>query len=246
MIQFHNQTFRFQIDSSMIPETLPNILPARRLPVNGSTGGMTASAKWDVLVDGKIHNGLDTAAVQDLIRSNRLAADSMIRAAGGAWRKVLDFPELVPVVAPHVAETRRAQHQEYAYWKGLVVATPLAATAAAWANIYNPFIENWGQFAEALVPVLVEYLVLFVGATVFINWYHHHLLRQGNHWGFWRYSRAGAIGVVLGILMFLIGCPPYLPFLPILSEILSAELLIIAIVMVFRLVFEKKFKVENA
>ena len=61
-----------------------------------------------------------------------------------------------------------------------------------------------------------------------------------------QFDRAGAIGVVLGILMILIGCPPYLPFLPILSEILSAELLIIAIVMVFRLVFEKKFKVENA
>jgi len=230
----------------MIPETLPNILPHWRLPVNGSTGGMTASARWDVLVDGKIHQGLDTAAVMGMIRSNRLAADSMIRAAGGAWRKVLDFPELVPVVATHVAETRRAQHQEYAYWKGLVVATPLAAAAAAWANIYDPLLENWSQYAEALVPVLIKYLVLFVGATVFINWYHHYLLRQDNRWGFWRYSRAGAIGVVLGILMILIGCPPYLPFLPILSEILSAELLIIAIVMVFRLVFEKKFKVENA
>jgi hypothetical protein len=214
--------------------------------MNQPTRGGAEAALWDVLVDGKIHSGLDTAAVQALIRSNRLAADSLIRAAGGAWRKVLDFPELVPVVATHVEETRRAQHQEYAYWKGLVVATPLSAAAGAWATIYDPFLENWSQYAEALAVVLIKYLVLFVGATAFINWYHHHLLRQGNRWGFWRYSRAGVVGVVLGVLMFVLGCPPYLPFLPILSEILCAELLIIAIVMVFRLAFEKKFKVENA
>ncbi len=122
----------------------------------------------------------------------------MTGAAGGAWRKVLDFPELVPVVTTHVGGNPPGTAPGIRLLEGPGgSATPLAATAAAWANIYNPFIENWGQFAEALVPVLVEYLVLFVGATVFINWYHHHLLRQGNHWGFWRYSRAGAIGVVL-------------------------------------------------
>jgi hypothetical protein len=212
-----------------------------------TTVSTAGGRKWDVLVEGRIQSALETADVHALIGSRRLVADSMVRPAGSAeWRRLDQFPDLAVVFGTHQEEARKARYQEYAYWKCVVVAAPIAVACAMWANIFNPFLENWAQYFSLLPSVLIRYLVLVVGAAVFMNWYHHRLVQRGFHWGFWRYSRAGVVGAVVGALMFISGTPPFLPLLPILGEMICAELMILAMVMFFRLLFEKGFKADPA
>ena len=202
---------------------------------------------WDALVEGRIQNGLKTEVVHQLIHSNRLAADSMVRPAGAAeWRRLDEFPELAAAFEDHREDVRQARRQEYAYWKCVVLAVPIATVCAMWANIYDPTVETWAQYSDVLVGILIRYLVLVVGAAVFMNWYHHRLVNRGFHWGFWRYSRAGAVGAVVGVLMFLSGTPPFLPFLPIVGHILCGMIMILVLVTAFRLLFERGFKADPA
>ncbi len=200
---------------------------------------------WDALVNGRIQSRLNTAEVHRLIRSNQLAADSMVRPAGAAqWRRLDEFPDLAAALESHREESHQARQQEYAYWKCVVLAVPIAVGCAMWANIYDPFLETWVQYGKALISVLIRYLVLVVGAAVFMNWYHHRLVQRGFHWGFWRYSRAGAVGAVVGGLMLLSGTPPFLPFLPIVGHILCGIVMIVVLVTAFRLLFERGFKAD--
>jgi hypothetical protein len=206
----------------------------------------SGESSWDVLAGGRINSGLDIRTVREMVLKRRIDQDDMVRKDGGEWKRISDFPELATLLTERKVETRRQLTREYSYLKVLAVAVPVSAVCALPAPIYDPFIETGAQYFFSYLVALIYYEVFGVGMAMFMNYFHHLYIQRGNRWGFWRYSKAGMVGVVGGAFMLITMAPPMFPlFLPVVNHFLTGLMLIMLTTMLFKMFFERKVQFED-
>jgi len=201
---------------------------------------------WDVLVRGKIQSNLDTQTLRQMVTSRSMETDDMVRKDGGEWRRISEYPELTYMLRDRVTETRKQLSSEYPYWKPIAVAVPISFICALPAPLYVPLLETGAQYWALYVEALIYYLIFCIGMACFMNYNHHRLIQKGNKWGYWRYSKGSFVGLVTGFIMVFTFCPPMFPlFLPIVNQIITAQLQILFIVFFFKIIFEDKVQFED-
>ncbi|MBN2432628.1 MAG: hypothetical protein JXQ27_14225 [Acidobacteria bacterium] len=201
---------------------------------------------WDVLAGGRINSGLNIRTVREMVLQRKIDQDDMVRKDGGEWKRISDFPELTTLLTERKVATQRQLTREYSYLKVLAIAIPVSAVCALPAPLYDPFIESGAQYLVGYLIALVYYEVFGVGMALFMNYFHHLYIQRGNRWGFWRYSKAGMVGVIGGAIMLVTFAPPMFPlFLPVVNHLLTGLMLIMITTMFFKMFFEKKLQFED-
>jgi len=203
-------------------------------------------SSWDVLAGGRVNSGLDLRTVRQMVLQRKIDQDDMVRKDGGEWKRIADFPELTTLLTERKVATRRQLTREYSYVKVLAVAIPVSAVCALPAPLYDPFIESGAQYLFSYLIALIYYEVIGVGMALFMNYFHHLYIQRGNRWGFWRYSKAGMVGLIGGAIMLFTFAPPMFPlFLPVVNHLLTGLMIIMITTLLFKMFFEKKLQFED-
>lgn len=192
---------------------------------------------WDVLIGGAIQKGVDRQTVAAWLRQRRIDPDDLARRPGEQWQRIGQFPEFSPAMLHPIAPKDRARHNDYAWWKPVAVAVPVSVACGLVASLFDPMLISFAQYASLAMVVVPLYLVFGVGTALVFNYLHLSRLKRGERRGFWRYPNILPAALVVFVLMIVSGCPPFI-YIIFASYPLSAIILVGAIVIPFKLIFE--------